>query len=65
MKPGKYTAKQITDLAGFEKVEFGKDRVRIAGLRGIVTAEHKINIQPGSKEITVMVGREPKKLKVE
>lgn len=62
MKPGKYTAKQITDKAGFEDVKFGKDRVRIAGIRGIVKPKHKINIQPSSEEIEVVVGNETKKL---
>jgi len=60
MKPGKYTAKQLTDEAGFEDIKFGEDRIRIGGVRGIVKADQKINIQPESEDIEVMVGNETK-----
>jgi hypothetical protein len=59
MKEGKYTAKELTEIAGFEKVEFGKIRVRIGGLRGIVSSDHLITIQEEG-ELDVLVGKEKK-----
>jgi hypothetical protein len=56
----KYTALELTTAAGFEKVEFGKIRVRIGGIRGISSADHLIRVTPGTTEIEVMVGNEVK-----
>jgi hypothetical protein len=61
MELRKYTADELVKKAGFENVEFGKDRVRIGGIRGIVTADHKIKIN--SEEVEVMVGNEVKTAK--
>jgi hypothetical protein len=58
MELKKYTAKELVEKAGFENVEFGKDRVRIAGIRGIVSPDHKIKIN--SEEVDVTVGNETK-----
>lgn len=56
----KYTALELVTAAGFEDVEFGKIRVRIGGIRGIVTPDHVIRVTPGTTEIDVMVGNEVK-----
>lgn len=58
MKSGKYTAKELTDKAGFKDVKFGKTRVRIGGIRGIVKPDHLIKIN--SEKVEVMVGNEVK-----
>ncbi|MFA5768357.1 MAG: hypothetical protein WC871_02315 [Bacteroidales bacterium] len=56
----KLTALEILTGAGVEKPEekIGAMRVRIGGVRGIVTADHKIAIQPGVEKLDVMVGDE-------
>lgn len=59
MEAGKYTAKELLEQAGFEDVEFGKVRVRIGGVRGIVEPDHKIKIQRKAN-FDVMVGEEVK-----
>jgi hypothetical protein len=62
MEAGKiYTAKEILEelIASNKDVkmpEFGEVRVRIAGIRGIVTPEHKIHIQNGTEEIEIVIG---------
>jgi hypothetical protein len=61
MESGKYTAKEIVEKAGFSDVEFGKERVRIGGIRGIVTKDHLIRVQRKS-ELEVVVGNEVKKI---
>ena len=60
----RYTAQELTNLAGFENVEFGKVRVRIGGISGIVKEDHKIAIQDQTKEIDITVGTETKKLEI-
>lgn len=65
MKVGKHTAQEIVQAAGFEEVEFGSDRVRIGGIRGIVKAGQKVNIQPDTSEVEVMVGNETKTVSIE
>lgn len=61
----KYTALEILKAVGIKKPEdkFGKMRVRIAGISGIVKADHLIKIQAGTKEIDILVGEESKVLK--
>lgn len=44
---------------------FGKYRVRIAGLRGIATPDHVINLQAGTEKVEVMVGTETYELTLE
>ena len=62
----RYTALEILTAAGFEDpTVFGKMKVIIAGVRGIVTPNHVITIQAGTKEIDVVVGIEVKKLTFE
>lgn len=62
MDAGKYTAQEIVEIAGFKDVQFGDIRVRISGIRGIVSATHVINVLPGDVEVTV--GGETRTLKV-
>jgi hypothetical protein len=56
----KYTALEILTAAGIEKPEekFGKVRVRIGGIHGIVKPDHIIRIPNGTKEVAVLVGVE-------
>jgi hypothetical protein len=56
----KYTAKEILAEAGVENLDevFGKLRVRIAGLRGIVSPDHVIKIPTGTKSLEVIVGND-------
>lgn len=56
----KYTALEILTEAGIEKPEekFGKFRIIIGGILGIVKPDHVIRIQSGVKEIDVVVGIE-------
>lgn len=56
----KLTALEILTGAGVEEPEskLGAMRVRIGGIRGIGTPEHKINIQPGTETLEVLVGDE-------
>lgn len=61
----KYTALELVTAAGFENVEFGKIRVRIGGIMGIVSEDHKIRIPAGTTEIDVMVGTEVKQVTFE
>lgn len=61
----KYTALELVTAAGFEGVEFGKIRVRIGGIPGIVTPDHSIRVTAGTTEIDVMVGMEVKKVTFE
>ena len=60
----KYTAVEVVKEAGFDPKLIGKVKVRIAGIRGIATPDHKINIQKGVKEVTVVVGDKIKKIAV-
>ena len=63
----KYTALEILKEAGIKSPEtkFGKMRVRIAGISGIVKPEHLIKIQAGTKKIDILVGEEVKSLEFE
>lgn len=56
----KYTALEILTEAGVETPEekFGKFKVRIAGLRGIVTPDHLVKFGPEVKNVEVIVGVE-------
>lgn len=56
----KYTAREILTAAGVENPEskFGKMRVVIAGLRGIVNPDYQVSIPAGSKSLDVVVGNE-------
>ena len=57
----KYTAKEILTEAGIGELDkvFGKLRVRIAGLRGIVTAGHVITIPENAvSPMPIVVGNE-------
>lgn len=61
----KYTALEILKEAGIKKPEeqFGKVRIRIAGIAGIVKPDHLIKIQPETKSIEIVVGEEVFNLK--
>ena len=61
------TAIEVLKEAGIVKPEekIGKMRVRIAGVAGIVKPDHRIKIQPGTKEIEVIVGTESYKVAFE
>lgn len=61
----KYTALEILKGAGFKnpEKEFGKVKIRIAGIAGIVKPDHLIKIQLGTKRIDVQVANEVKVLK--
>jgi len=69
MKIGKYTAKEIIAMVmeqeGIDEPEYGKVRIRIAGIRGIVSPDHRIHIQEGTKEVQVVIGDKEYSLKVE
>ncbi len=64
---GKYTALEILQEAGIENPQdvFGKMRVRIAGIAGIVKPNHLITIQSGVEKIDVIVGAEKVGLELE
>ena len=70
MESGKiYTAQEVLEiLVATDKTAkmpvFGELRVRIAGVRGIVTPEHRIHIQKGVKSIEVVIGNEVYNLEV-
>lgn len=57
----------LTPDSKFKKLEdiFGKVRVRIAGIAGIVSAEHIVNIPAGVEKIEVIVGDETYELTTE
>jgi hypothetical protein len=61
----KYTALEILKEVGIKKAEekFGKMRIRIAGIAGIVKPEHLIKIQSETKSIEIVVGDEVLDLK--
>ena len=63
----KYTALEILTAAKIVDAEavFGKMRVRIAGIAGIVKPDHLIKIQSGTKEIDIIVGVESYKVAFE
>lgn len=61
MELRKYTADELVKKAGFKSVKFGKDKIRIGGVRGIVKADQKIKVN--SEELEVMVGNEVKTAK--
>ncbi len=63
----KYTALEILTVAKIADAGavFGKIRVRIAGIAGIVKPDHLIKIQPGTKEIEIIVGVDSYKLAFE
>jgi hypothetical protein len=63
----KLTALEVLTAAGFEKPaeKIGKMRVRIAGIRGIVTPDHLISIPAGVEAIDVVLGDETKEVKLE
>lgn len=64
----KYTAGELV-TAAFPTLKtediFGKLRVRIGGLSGIVKPTHTIFVSPGTKELEVIVGNETASLKFE
>jgi len=63
----KYTALEILKEAGIKEPEkvFGKMRVVIGGIHGINTPDRVIKISKGTKEISVLVGKDIKKIKIE
>lgn len=54
----RYTALEVLTAAGVEKPEeyFGKQRVIIGGIRGIVTPDHLVKVQKGSKKLEILAG---------
>lgn len=63
----KYTALEILKEArvpGAEKA-FGKVRIRIAGIHGIVKPDHLIRFQPDAKRVEIVVGADSYELKLE
>ena len=63
----KYTALEIltaAKIAGAPDL-FGKVRIRIAGIAGIVTPGHLIKIGPSVKVIDIIVGTDKFEVKVE
>ena len=63
----KYTALEILTAAEIvdAPVLFGKVRVRIAGIAGIVKPDHLIKIGPSVKVIDIIVGTEKYEVKIE
>ena len=63
----KYTALEILTAANIVGAPdlFGKVRVRIAGIAGIVTPGHLIKIGPSVKVIDIILGTEKHEVKIE
>jgi hypothetical protein len=63
----KYTALEILTEAGVKDPEtkFGKMRVEIGGILGIVKPDHIVGVTAGTKKLDVVVGVEPYTLKIE
>jgi len=62
----KYTALEILTEAGVRNPEekFGKMRVLIGGITGIVNQDHLINVPDGIKKIDIIVGIEKFSVKI-
>jgi len=62
----KYTALEILKEAGYKNAEdkFGKFRVVIGGIMGIVKPDHVVGISEGTKNLEITVGIETKIIKV-
>jgi hypothetical protein len=56
----RYTALEILEQAKVENAieKFGKLRIRIAGIRGIVKPDHVITLQPNTQTIDILVGND-------
>ena len=54
----KYTAAEILEAVGADVGQIGQVAVRIAGVRGINTPDHKIAIQNGVNAVDVVVGQD-------
>lgn len=63
----KVTALEILEAAGVSEAGevFGKTRVRIGGIAGIVSPDHLVKIQPGVEKIEIIVGVEATTLELE
>lgn len=64
MKTGKHTAKEILEAVGVTADILGKVKVRIGGIRGIVTPEHVINVL-NSGTLDILVGDKTYQLVIE
>ena len=63
----KYTALELLTEAGVETPQdkFGKVRIVIGGLSGIVNPDHLIRVQPGTKKLSIIVGVDPFEVELE
>jgi hypothetical protein len=63
----KYTALELLKEAKIKNPEskFGKVRIMIAGIAGIIKPDHLIKIQPNTKSIDILIGNENVSLKID
>lgn len=56
----KYTARELLTEAGVQDLDsvFGNVRVRVGGVRGIVSGDHVVSVPAGTESLQIVVGEE-------